>query len=236
MTASCSCKPSSALNKIFLLGINLWPALVSAQGLELGPEDATKVISDATQFPFANLVLILFSVYLILGILFFIFAFLKRKPDWKPPVFLERFPVSAKMAISLALASFGLVHLLSLLEVYLVTRVSFKSSSEYFFYMKLPKLAATSHAHFFGHATMYLITSLIFIFSKLSEIWKLLFMGLALSAGLIDVPAWWAIKYGGGGYEVVSAIAGTMSVLGWGFMASRTLFEMWWIELKGRRI
>ena len=125
---------------------------------------------------------------------------------------------------------------IALLEVYMVTNISFKSTSEYFFYMKLPKLLATSHAHFFGHGTMYVITSLVFVFSNLSESWKLIFIMLALSAGLLDVASWWAIKYGGAGYEVFSAIAGIMSVIGWGYMTVRILYELWWVEIFGRKV
>lgn len=207
-----------------------------SQGLDLGLEDAAKVVSAESLFPHANLTLILFSIYLICGLSLIAFFFLKKKKDWTPPILLQDFPFGAKAAITLAFAGYTLVHIFALLEVYLVTTVSFKSASEYFFYMKLPKLVATSHAHLFGHGTMYLATSLIFIFSKLKEPWKLVFISLALSAGLLDVPSWWAIKYGGGQYEIFSAIAGIMSVIGWGFMAIRINYELWWVEFFGRKI
>lgn len=223
------------LKKCLVIPIFLLPRIAIAEGLELGVEDPNKVVSAATQFPFANLVLVLFSAYLILGISLILFFLFKKRLTWRPPVLLENLPISAKSAITLALISYGFVHALALLEVYLVTRISFKSSSEYFYYMKLPKLAATSHAHLFGHGTMYLITSLIFVFSNLSELWKVIFIGLAMSAGLLDVPSWWAIKYGGGEYELFSAIAGTMSVIGWGSMAARITFEMWRVEFTGNR-
>ena len=94
---------------------------------------------------------------------------------------------------------------------------------------------ATSHAHFFGHGTMYLITSLVFVFSKIQEKWKIIFISLALSAGLLDVPSWWAIKYGGNQYEIFSAVAGIMSIVGWGFMTARVLYEVWWVEVFGSK-
>jgi len=211
------------------------PTNVASQGLDLGLEDAAKVVSSESLFPFANLTLVLFSIYLIFGLSLLAFFFLKKKKEWTPPILLQDFPFSAKGAITLGLIAYGLVHIFALLEVYLVTKVSFKSASEYFFYMKFPKLVATSHAHFFGHGTMYLATSLIFVFSKLKESWKLVFISLALSAGLLDVPSWWATKYGGSGYELFSAIAGMMSVIGWGFMAIRISYELWWVEFSGRK-
>lgn len=201
------------------------------QNLDFGEQDPTQIVSSDSLFPFANLTLIIFSVYLICGLSLLVFFLLKKRKEWTPPVFLENFPLSAKTAITLALISYALVHVFALLEVYLVTNVAFKSTTEYFFYMKLPKLVATSHAHFFGHGTMYLITSLIFIFSRLREFWKIVFIALALSAGLLDVPSWWGIKYGGSRYEIFSAIAGTMSVVGWGFMTIRIFYEVWLAEI-----
>lgn len=222
------------MNKPFFASLFfVLPRFGNAQSLDLGAEDPNKVISAATQLPYANWAMGLFSLYLILGIALLLFFHFKKKLNWQPPVLLENFPVSAKAAITLAMISYAFVHALALFEVYLVTRVSFKSASEYFFYMKVPKLAGTSHAHLFGHGTMYLITSLIFVFSKLSESWKLIFIGLAMSAGLLDVPSWWAIKFGGEGYELFSAVAGAMSVIGWGSMAARIMYEMWRFEIVG---
>lgn len=215
----------------FLTSILLSSTYSGAQELDFGTQDPTQIVSAESQFPFANLTLILFAIYLACGLALLAFFILKKRNEWVPPVLLENFPLSAKVAITLALISYALVHAFALLEVYLVTKVAFKSTSEYFFYMKLPKLVATSHAHFFGHGTMYLITSLIFIFSRLREFWKIVFIAIALSAGLLDVPSWWGVKYGGGQYEIFSALAGIMSVLGWGFMTLRVLYEAWWIEI-----
>ncbi|MBY0415852.1 MAG: hypothetical protein K2Q18_16895 [Bdellovibrionales bacterium] len=206
-----------------------------AQNLELGLEKADKVVSPESLFPFANLTFVLFSLYFTFGVALILFLFFKKKGEWVPPIFLQDFPISAKAAIALSLLAYGHVHILALIDVYLITKTSFKSASEYFFYMKLPKLLATSHAHFFGHATMYLVTSLIFIFSKLREFWKLGFISLAMSAGLLDVPSWWAIKYGGAQYEFFSGLAGIMSIIGWGGMAIRINYELWWIEIFGRQ-
>jgi hypothetical protein len=214
----------------------LLPTICFSQGLDLGLEQAGKVVSPESLFPYAKITLVLFSFYLVCGISLLAFFFIKKKKTWVPPTFLENFPVSAKAAITLGLVSYSFVHILALTEVFLVTKISFKSTSEYFFYMKLPKLLATSHAHFFGHGTMYMATGLIFIFSKISETWKIIFISIALSAGLLDVPSWWAIKYGGAEYELFSGLAGIMSVIGWGFMAVRIFYELWWSEIFGRKI
>ena len=225
---------SSPFKKWFIL-LFILPVSSFSQGLDLGTEDAKNIVSHESLFPYANLTLILFAVFLILGSIILAFIFLNKNKKWEPPVILENFPLTAKAAITLTFISYSLVHVFALLEVYLVTKVSFKSTSEYFFYMNLPKLLATSHAHFFGHGTMYFVTSIVFIFSKLKDPWKLLFITLALSAGLLDVASWWAIKYGGSQYELFSAIAGFMSVVGFGTMAMRTVYELWWYEIFGRK-
>jgi hypothetical protein len=198
------------------------------QGLSFGQDAADNVVSVKSLYPWSSLTKVLFFTYLVAGIALLIFFFWKNRKTWNPPFTLSGVPITAKAAVTLAMLSYGLVHILALLEVYFVTKVSFKSTSEYFSFMTFPKLAATSHAHFFGHGTMYLITSAVFIFSSLSERWKLAFITIAMSAGLLDVPSWWAIKYGGTGYEIFSAVAGAMSVLGWGSMALRIFYEFWW--------
>lgn len=204
-----------------------------AQELELGAQDAKQVLSSASLFPYAKLTTILFLLYVFLGVCLFAYFVLKRKKQWVPPILLRNFPTSAKAAILLTVFAYCLVHIFALIEIYIVTKIEFKSTSEYFYYMKLPKLLATSHAHFFGHGTMYLITSLIFLFSNLSESWKTFFIVVALSSGLLDVPSWWAIKYAGDNFELFSAVAGTMSVVGWGFMAARIMYEICWQKPTG---
>ena len=224
----------SIVKYIFSVLILLFSIKGIAQGLEFGTQDPGQVVSPESMFPFAKLTLILFSIYLICGLSLLTFFILKKRKAWSPPILIKDFPTSAKVAATLTLISYALVHIFAFLEVYLVSKVSFKSTSEYFFYMKLPKLIATSHAHFFGHGTMYFVTSAIFIFSKLSEFWKIMFISLALSAGLLDVGSWWAIKYGGNHYEMFSALAGIMSVVAWGFMTIRIMYEAWWADLFGR--
>ena len=226
---------NKAISAILSTLICLLPISGHSQSLDLGTEDIGKVISNNSLFPYSKLTLVLFFIYILCGFLFLVFLFRKKRQKWTPSTLLENFPLSAKAAITMSLIAYSFVHIFALIEVYLETKVSFKSTSEYFFYMKLPKLVATSHAHFFGHGTMYLATSMIFIFSKLSEFWKLVFITLTLSAGLLDVPSWWAIKYGGSEYELFSIVAGIMSVIGWGGMAIQITYELWWIEFFGRK-
>ena len=248
MTVSCCCRPKSISTKgailksaskllgFFFGSILLLSEQVFGQNLDFGSQDPTQVVSRESMLPFANLTFILFAIYVLAGLALIAYFLFRKKPAWYPPVTLNAFPSSAKVAITLNVLCYSLVHALALWEVYLQTKINFKSTSEYFFYMKLPKLVATSHAHLFGHGTMYFITSVIFIFSKMSESRKIIFISLALSAGLLDVPSWWAIKFGGSDFEVFSAIAGIMSVAGWGFMTLRITYELWWDKIMRRTI
>lgn len=185
------------------------------------------MIEAGAQNPYAQMAIVIFFAYLALGLALAGFLVFKKKRAWEPPWKLKGLPDSAKAIVTLLLVAYALVFVFSLLEVYLKTRVSFNSAEEYFYYMSLSKLVATSHAHFFGHGTMYALTSIIFLLTTISEKWKVVFIVMALSAGLLDVPSWWMIKYAGGRFEAFSALAGMMSVIGWSFMAARILYELW---------
>lgn len=216
------------MKKIILSGFGiLQPALCRGQGLDLGAAGTGAVAEAGSQYAHAGLAIGIFAVYLALGAALLGFLIFKKKKPWLSPLNLRELPDSAKTIGTLAIAAYGLVHIFAMLEAYTQTRVVFSSAAEYFFYMKAVKLIATSHAHLFGHATMYALTSLAFIFTSLSERWKVLFISLAMGAGLLDVPSWWMIKYAGGGFEAFSALAGAMSAAGWGFMAARIVFELW---------
>lgn len=154
----------------------------------------------------------------------------KKKKNWQPSFYLSDFPDPAKAVLTLAMGAYALVHIFSLLEVYLKTRVQFTSAHEYFSYMSAVKLAATSHAHFFGHATMYALTATAFLLTRQSERAKTVFVCLALASGLLDVPSWWMIKYMGDSWEVFSMIAGVFAAVGWGYMSLRVLYELWFFK------
>lgn len=167
-----------------------------------------------------------FLLYLTALFGFILYFTLRKKPAWKPPLTLSQFPDPAKLAAALLLFAYALVHVLAGGEAYLKSRESFASAEEYFHYMSLVKLAATSHAHLFGHGTMYFLTSVLFLFSTVSVRTKTLLIGLSLAAGLIDVPAWWMIKYYGGFWEIFAGLSGLLYVAGWGCMAARIIWEL----------
>jgi len=209
------------------LGFLITGTLASAQELKLGEEAPQSIVKAGSQYPHAAWALGLFLLYVALGVCLLAFLLFRKKRPWNPPRGLKYWPDSAKTLITLMLIAYGLVHLLAILEVYMQSRVVFGSAGEYFFYMKPEKLAATSHAHIFGHGTMYALTCVLFLFSSVSERWKVAIICLALSGGLLDVPSWWMIKYAGAKFEALSIVAGVMSAAGWISMAGRIFYEVW---------
>ena len=85
------------------------PFMSFSQELDLGPQEASQVISRETLFPFAKITMILFSIYVILGIAILVFFLLKSKRTWRPPISLEKFPASAKAAVTLAAIAYSFV-------------------------------------------------------------------------------------------------------------------------------
>jgi len=107
------------------------------------------------------------------------------------------------------------------------SQVIAKTAYEYFFYMKVGRLLGLSHAHLFGHATMYAVVILPFIFTKLKEVWKIRIVSAALLAAVFDVGSWWAIKYTSNILERVSMVCGMLVSIGFTAMALTLFYEMW---------
>jgi hypothetical protein len=212
---------------LFWFGFLISETWTSAQELNLGDEAPQSIVKAGSQYPHAAWALGIFSLYVALGVCLLAFLVFRKKRPWNPPRGLKYWPDSAKTLTTLILIGYGLVHLFAVLEAYMQSRVAFGSAAEYFFYMKPEKLVATSHAHIFGHGTMYALTCVLFLFSSVSERWKVAAICLALAGGLLDVPSWWMIKYAGAKFEVFSIVAGMASAAGWISMAGRILYEVW---------
>ena len=112
---------------VFIISVIFFPFVSFSQELDLGVQEAGQVISKETLFPFAKLTMICFSIYVILGISLLVFFFLKNKRTWRPPVFLENFPLTAKAAITLTAVAYSFVHVLALLEALSIAQLKFIS-------------------------------------------------------------------------------------------------------------
>jgi hypothetical protein len=199
---------------------------VIQESLDLGGVEGAAVVDLAQRYPHQGLAIAIFVVYVAAGLWLMWRLIRAAEGRWTPILPLKEWPQSVKALCCMMLIGFGLVHVFSLVEVYLQSRVNFSSAAEYFFYMSPSKLAATSHAHLFGHAVMYGFTGLMFFWTSVGERWKTAIIIVTLAGGLLDVPSWWMIKYAGGGFEACSILAAALSSVGFVVMAGRTAFEM----------
>lgn len=193
--------------------------------LDFGAAAASPVVDLAQRYPHQGWAIAAFGVYVAVGC-WIVWRLIRKAPSWTPPVPVGHWPSAAKALVALTMISFALVHVFALLEVYLQSRKSFSSAEEYFFYMSPAKLAASSHAHFFGHAVMYGVTGAVFLWTAVGEPWKTAVIALTLAGGLLDTPAWWMIKFAGGGFEAFSILAAILSSGGWTIMSGRIFYEM----------
>lgn len=150
-----------------------------------------------------------------------------RYPSQIAYVDLNLAPLTTRLALSFILLLYGLTHAVAGLTVYLDTRVTFSSAQEYFFYIKPARLTGLSHAHLMGIATMLGFVAILYSLSRRSTGVTAAIVILTFIGVIGDVASWWAIKYFGGGYEVLSMISGLLFTGGFLVMAGSCLLNMW---------
>ncbi len=204
---------------------------MSVDSLNFGEVSATESVkTEASLYPHRlEASAILFPSLLVLLLFGGVILFLKRDEEksLSKRFSLADLSVSAKAAITLTLVSFGLVHIFSVLTVFLKTHVAFESTQAYFFYMPIHQLAALSHAHFFGHGVMYILTAVAFLFTSLPERVKRFVVLLAPSGAILDTMSWWGIKLISSKFEILSFIAGSLLSLGFIVMAVVIFVQLW---------
>ncbi|MEK7298747.1 MAG: hypothetical protein AAB066_02540 [Candidatus Margulisiibacteriota bacterium] len=202
-----------------------------AQTLDFGTVTASENVRTlADQYPHAVLANGLIVPGIVLILVFCIWVIFQKLDDrigLPTTLRLAQLPISAKAAITVVWLGYGLVHLFSVLTVYLKTSVAYQSAQEYFFYMPVHKLAALSHAHFFGHATMYALCTSLFLLTSLPERPKRIIVLLAPVGAILDNASWWGMKLASPGYEILSYFSGTLMVTGFSVMAIISFIQMW---------
>ena len=145
-----------------------------------------------------------------------------------PPLFdVARLPGGAAIAITATLAIYGLVHALGAAAVVMQTRGAFASSEEYFAYLTPARLAALSHAHLMGIATIQVFGVLLYTISRSDgpvprAIGALAFVGVGA-----DIGSWWLTKYRGGSWEIVSLAAGVACAVAYLWTAIAVTRALW---------
>jgi hypothetical protein len=144
-----------------------------------------------------------------------------------PLIDLYSFPWSAKLTVTALLFYYGLTHIIAAVTVYLNTRVIYPSAKEYFFYIKPVRLSGLSHAHLMGMATMTFLPALFYSLSRMKTGWSSMVVAAAFLGILGDIGAWWLIKYGGDGFEIVSILSGILLSGGFAVMACVVFRDLW---------
>lgn len=141
---------------------------------------------------------------------------------------LRRWPVSAKILITLFLAATAANHIFSLLLTYHVTHEAFSSTEEYFHYqLDTRKLLRMSHQHAFGHGIMYLALGGIFCFTKVRERWKRILIPMPFVGAALDQSSWWLMQSKGPGWEWLSYLGGGLFCAGYASLALLIFYELW---------
>ena len=132
-----------------------------------------------------------------------------------------------KLLVTVFLLGYALAQILGMTMAYLETRVVNPSAEEYFFYLKPTKLVSLSHPHFFGYATLYFLTGVLYLFTEQKRWLKTWLPAVTVLAALLDICTWWGIKYVSTKLEILTAVFGVMFAGGFAVMALTVLYEMW---------
>jgi hypothetical protein len=136
-------------------------------------------------------------------------------------------PRKAKWLVTLVLGSFGLNHLFSAWLVWEVTHNVDAGAKEHFAFKTLAVLLRMAHQHTFGHATMYFITSAIFLLAELSETLVITIVTAAFLGAQMDLASWFLLKYSSERWEILSMIGGLMYSASFLAMTIIILSQMW---------
>src|SRR5574341_1701236 len=136
-------------------------------------------------------------------------------------------PLGFKLLVTVFLIGYGLAQVLGSTMAYLETRVINPSAEEYFFDLQVTKLVSLSHPHFFGYATLYFLTGLLFLFTHQKKIIKTILPGLVVFAALSDIISWWGIKYVSPKIEILTLVSGRIFGGGFFYMALIIFYELW---------
>ncbi|MBI5197207.1 MAG: hypothetical protein HZA19_01215 [Nitrospirae bacterium] len=143
------------------------------------------------------------------------------------PLTVNDLPGSARLAVTLILLFFGLVHLFGMTTAYIMSSIVNASAPEYFFYMKIGKLTGMTHAHLFGTSVMHLVVALSFLLTTVRERWKVILIAATLLGSPIDYAAWWLIKYVSPLFEGLALAGEVTSEVGYLTMTLITLVQLW---------
>lgn len=132
-------------------------------------------------------------------------------------------PALLRACLLPTILAFALTHVFSAISVYYNTKVVNPTTSLYFQTMGVGRLSSLSHAHFFAHATMYLIMAFLVQMTEGCKISMVVAPLLALWAGIFDVVSWWGVKILSPHFEYLAMLTGMSFSLSFILMAFQIL-------------
>ncbi|MCI0530423.1 MAG: hypothetical protein L0Y74_00505 [candidate division Zixibacteria bacterium] len=136
-------------------------------------------------------------------------------------------PLGFKLLVTVFLFGYFLALGLGATMAYLETKVINPSAGEYFYFLQTTKLISLSHPHFFGYATLFFLTGVLYLFTEQKRWLKTALPVATISAAILDILTWWGIKFVSGKLEVLTALLGITFAGGFAIMALTILYEMW---------
>ena len=154
-------------------------------------------------------------------------AFSGRGAVGRRLVSVRTLPVPIKLVATALLAVYGLTHILGAASAWVQTNDVYASSSEYFFYLKTPRLLSLSHAHLMGLGTMEGLVALAYAGSRADGPWPRGIITLAFLGIVGDVSSWWLMKFAGDAFDVLADVSGAGFAVAFSWMAVRLAWDLW---------
>lgn len=184
------------------------PTNAGSSGLNLDGGSGLESAPQAVQASGAHLPSVVLIILLMIAVAVAAYVFGQRRQTKSAMFDLGLIPLSTKLVILFMLMIYGATHLLAAGTVYFNTRVIYASAQEYFSYIKPARLAALSHAHLMGIATMEGLVAVLYTLTRRSNGFTSAVVAITFIGVFGDIASWWAVKYFGGSYDLLSMVNG----------------------------
>jgi hypothetical protein len=97
-------------------------------------------------------------------------------------------------------------------------------------WIRTPLLVQTSHTHLFGQTLIAGLLGLIFLFSSLREVPKMLILALPFVGTLVDIGGMWLTRFASPALAGLVIAGGTLFAVGYVLITVRSLWELWLLQ------
>ena len=143
--------------------------------------------------------------------------------------------ISAKLMVTGFLIVIALGYLMAVVNVWDKTHFTYqgivvhsRGNEEEMIYPKLfSELVQTSHVHLLGHGPMFLLMTVILLFTSLGEKLKSILVLAPFIALILDMASLWLTRYVAAGFAGLTLVAGGLMGLSFLALFMIPLYEMW---------